>query len=364
MNTDFLPSLIPIHAHWDATYGCNFRCSFCLSSSGIRAPNELTTSEVKAMIDKLYEAGIMFFKVLGGEPFFRRDMIEIFEYAAGKGMVLSFSTNASLIDDSICSKIAGIKNAIIYIQMSLYGYDETSYRKITGGAQSYLLAIRGLERLIKSGMEVTILVVATGENCSQMERYYRLAEQYGVKEFRITPKINIGRAEKAEGAPSEEPAIWSRLIAALKALQQEATDHGPAIRIDSRPLFGKYIYNLTGIPYLWQNCNSATTGIFIDPEGFTAPCPFLRDLPKHLKDKYQFPEKKNIKSSSFQEIWDSHTFNQFREYYEPAKNLFTINENCEFYKSKKCIPCVITPCNCMDLIREVSRTQKDARLWK
>ena len=46
----------PICLTWELTYGCNLACIHCLSSSGRRDPNELTTAEAMAVIDELPRA--------------------------------------------------------------------------------------------------------------------------------------------------------------------------------------------------------------------------------------------------------------------------------------------------------------------
>ena len=43
----------PICLTWELTYACNLACVHCLSSSGRRDPDELTTSEALAMLDEL-----------------------------------------------------------------------------------------------------------------------------------------------------------------------------------------------------------------------------------------------------------------------------------------------------------------------
>src|SRR6218665_1785132 len=43
----------PICLTWELTYACNLACVHCLSSSGRRDPQELTTDQCKAVIDEL-----------------------------------------------------------------------------------------------------------------------------------------------------------------------------------------------------------------------------------------------------------------------------------------------------------------------
>ena len=50
----------PICLTWELTYACNLACVHCLSSSGRRDPDELTTDEAKALLDELHRtAGLL-----------------------------------------------------------------------------------------------------------------------------------------------------------------------------------------------------------------------------------------------------------------------------------------------------------------
>ena len=190
-----MPDIIPYHAHWDITTGCNQKCVFCLTSSGKRDPNELSTEDAFPLVDKLYDEGIWFLKILGGEPFFRKDTLKLMKYAADKGMILSFSTNASLIDDTIASNLFEIRNSIIYLQMSLYGESKETYQEITQITElNFDTRFEGIKLLVDRGIDVTILTVATENNAHKVLESYDIAKTYGAKEFRLTTEIALGQS--------------------------------------------------------------------------------------------------------------------------------------------------------------------------
>lgn len=346
----------PIYANWDVSYGCNFRCVFCLSSSGVPDPAELTTEQGIALIDKLYAGGVVFLKILGGEPFFRKDILTLLKYAANKGMILSFSTNASLVTEDVAETLFQLRNSIIYIQMSLYGENEERYKKVTGSEENYAKALHGLKLLVDKGLDIAILVVATEENAGQIGEYYAIAKKFGVKEFRVTAKVNLGRAaSEDEGNASVQPKIFRTLVRELEAIGKSVKDTDPVVRINSRPLLGNYLKKLTNIPYFWQNCRAASTMIHIDPMGKSVPCPFFLEMPEKLKEIYGQVELQDMVRDSFSDVWSSDVYNKFREYYDPDKNRFTINTKCRFYSDGSCIPCIVTPCNCPDMIQAIKR---------
>ena len=70
----------PICLTWELTYACNLACTHCLSSSGRRDPNELSTFEAKALIDEIAAMQIFYINIGGGEPMMRRDFFELIEH--------------------------------------------------------------------------------------------------------------------------------------------------------------------------------------------------------------------------------------------------------------------------------------------
>lgn len=349
-----MPAVIPYHAQWDITSGCNHRCVFCLTASGQRGPNELSTAEAKSLIDKLYDEGIWFLKIMGGEPFFRKDTPALFRYAVSKGMILSFSTNASLINEEIASTLGEIRNSILYIQMSLYGDNQETYQAITGSAHNFERALHGLKLLIENDLDVSVLTVATAGNAHKLGKYYDIAASYGAKEFRLAPEISLGRAaDKLNHKTVQAPQIWGALIRSLNVIKDSLGQNGTMVLLDARPLFGTFLHKITGFRSYYENCTAATTMLYIDPAGESLPCPFLRQMPEELKERYRHIASQNIMKQTFHEVWESESFNLFRSYYDPQNNLFTINEKCKYFRNGACTPCTVTPCNCTDMIRAV-----------
>src|ERR1700722_14620644 len=98
----------PICLTWELTYGCNLACTHCLSSSGRRDPNELSTTEAKALIDEIATMKIFYVNIGGGEPIIRRDFFEIIEHAVSRHIGVKFSTNGTRIDRRAARKLASI----------------------------------------------------------------------------------------------------------------------------------------------------------------------------------------------------------------------------------------------------------------
>ena len=339
----------PILAQWDITQGCNFRCKFCLSSSSEKQETELSSTDAIKMIGQLYKDGVIFLRILGGEPFYRKDFIEILEYSANIGMFLSFSTNASMITSETAGRLKNIENAIPYMQVSIYGYDQTSYYNTTGNPDSFLLTKKGIGNLVDHNIQYSALFVATSYNYKNIEYYYNFAKEMRAKEFRIVQAIKLGRALTMN---VKEDNYLSHVLNIANEINIRKKTNDPEILIQARPLLGTRVYKRYGIKTFHLPCEATKKMIYIDAMGMCYPCPFIKNLPGHIKNKYNDMLEPISIDQGIAEIWESEYFSSFRSLFDPEKSRYKINTRCEYY-NRDCTPCAITPCECLSQIQEI-----------
>src|SRR5438105_12588112 len=99
LSADRVPSLVehfegglsaPICLTWEWTYACNLACAHCLSSSGRRDPEELSTAEITSVIDELQRIQVFYVNVGGGEPTVRPDFWDLLDYAVDHQVGVKF----------------------------------------------------------------------------------------------------------------------------------------------------------------------------------------------------------------------------------------------------------------------------------
>jgi len=66
---------VPMSVHFDLTYRCNERCVHCYLDHDDHG--EMTTAEIKRVLDELADAGTFFLTFSGGEVLMRRDFFEL-----------------------------------------------------------------------------------------------------------------------------------------------------------------------------------------------------------------------------------------------------------------------------------------------
>jgi len=118
---------LPWNVHIDLTYRCNERCVHCYLDH--HDHGEMTTREVKNVLDQLADAGALFLTFSGGEIFLRQDLFELIRYARGLNFDVSLKTNALLIDESRARKLRELD--IRKIQISIYSADAAIHDAIT-----------------------------------------------------------------------------------------------------------------------------------------------------------------------------------------------------------------------------------------
>ncbi len=129
------------------TFGCDSNCVHCTSGGKQAVPDEVNTAEAKHIVDQVAEFGATFFGLTGGEPFLRKDLFEIIDYAKQKGLSVSIITDAHKMDEAA---FKGIIDNKVRVSVSIDGAEETNDALRSKG--SYKAAVAAIEKLSKAGL--------------------------------------------------------------------------------------------------------------------------------------------------------------------------------------------------------------------
>ncbi|MCM4156212.1 GTP 3',8-cyclase MoaA [Gramella sp. AN32] len=143
---------------------CNLRCNYCMPAEGIDFADRkdlLSLDELFSLSKILVEQGIRKIRITGGEPFMRKDLMQLLRKLKTLPELedISITTNATLIGDHIEElKSLGIKN----INVSLDAIQEETFNKITRRKQ-FKVVQKNLYRLIEEGFTVKINYIVLDE---------------------------------------------------------------------------------------------------------------------------------------------------------------------------------------------------------
>lgn len=152
----------PYFAHLALTHRCNLRCRFChVQDVKFR---ELTTEEMKTVIDVLDQMGVAVVSISGGgEPLLRPDVASIVDYAARKGLYTKITSNGTMpLERYDLLLRSGIKE----IAISLDGVEGDDLPFSHVGAR-ILRTIRHLHDRLPANKQLTLNVTVTQANHNQ-----------------------------------------------------------------------------------------------------------------------------------------------------------------------------------------------------
>ena len=176
LNAKALALNVPMSVQLDLTYRCNERCVHCYLDHDDHG--EMTTAEIKHLLDEMAEAGVFILTLSGGEIFLRKDFFEILEHARRLTFCIKLKTNAIMIHECEAARIRDL--GVESIQISIYSHRPEVHDAITlvpGSLKRSLDAIRFLK---SQGLKVIIANVLMVQNMQDYEGVRALAEELGV----------------------------------------------------------------------------------------------------------------------------------------------------------------------------------------
>ena len=129
---------------WRCTFACDYNCVHCVSAGKPAVPDELSTADAKKLVDRIHDFGATFLGITGGEPFLRKDLFEVVQYAKQVGLNVSIITDGHLVDDKVVKNL--IRNEM-RVSISIDGSEEVNDRiRCKGAYQSAIALARNLSR--------------------------------------------------------------------------------------------------------------------------------------------------------------------------------------------------------------------------
>ncbi len=142
----------------EVTTRCNSSCLHCFARSGISRHFSLPFDLVKEIMVEGYNAGYRHLHITGGEPLLWKGLFEALDYGFNVGYESIFmNTNGTLITEEISGRLAHYGS--FSMSISLDG-PEDQHDRIRGNG-SHRRAIRGIEKALNGGNQITIFTTVT-----------------------------------------------------------------------------------------------------------------------------------------------------------------------------------------------------------
>ena len=172
----YVPETVSI----EITRECKCNCEHCTISEG---EGEMTTGQIKAMIDQALDMGAFIITFTEGDPLLRDDIFELVEYVdKDKAIVNIFTPGTEMRPEKAARlKDAGLHNLLI----SIYSTDPAKHNQTRRLEGAYNWAVDAIRMGLDAGLLVTMNTHASPERMHELPGLYELACELGVHEFSI-----------------------------------------------------------------------------------------------------------------------------------------------------------------------------------
>jgi MoaA/NifB/PqqE/SkfB family radical SAM enzyme len=287
----------PLDVKIKVVWTCNLRCGMC---PHWREPGDrpLEAAAFLALVDDLAALGTRRIHLSGGEPTLRPDLEAIVARAAGHGLRVAMTTNATRLDAARAGALvaAGLRQA----NVSFDGPDAAVHDAIRGVPGAFERARAGFAHLraaLPAG-RLRVNTVVSQANWEAMPAMAAFVRAIGADRWNLMPMDEafpelrrLGGPEIAAWNARIGPAVWAAVRGTgLFASEAEAYPFGRRGAAVALAAEGGYARGF----YARRGCLAPFTHAFVDHVGRVSVCCMLPNAPV-LGD---------LRSSSFKEIWE------------------------------------------------------------
>jgi AdoMet-dependent heme synthase len=307
----------PYVVSWNLTYRCNLACEHCYLDAGgtplVSAENfadrsELGTDECFRVIDEIAAFAPECVTILtGGEPLLRRDILEIIQRAAERGLWVVVGTNGVSITENLANRLAEAGARGLSLSLDALDPDRHDrFRKVRGAWRN---TVEGAEILNRTGLPFIVQTTTGSHNLGELEAIADFAhDRLAAKVWNLYFLVPTGRGQFVSDMT---PAQYDEVLASLYRIQRKY-DRRMLVNAKCAPHYIKTVLENSGGQVeaasapSWSGtspirtysggaggCPAGTHYMGIRPNGDVTPCPYLPVFAGTLR------------SSSLADLWTS-----------------------------------------------------------
>jgi radical SAM protein with 4Fe4S-binding SPASM domain len=258
----------PVLSEIALTYRCNNKCRFCYAFSPYRESGEMTTEEVKQVIDIIVDdAHVPSLSFTGGEPTLREDLFELITYGRSRGLRVNLITNGIRCHDKeFVEKLveAGLNSA----QVSIEGPDAETHDYIVGVPGAFTKTVQGKKNLQETDIYTHCNTTICRPNLDKLESLVDFhADELNLTYFSMNMVIYTGTAAKLQ---EELQVKYSEIKDIVRRVKKRANKRGiQFVWYAPTPvcLFNPIAHGLGA-----KSCACCDGLLSVDAEGGLLPC--------------------------------------------------------------------------------------------
>lgn len=319
----------PVSVVWSLSYRCNLHCMHCYQNANHSSQDELGIDEQLNIVDQMARAGVSLVVLSGGEPLTNLNLGILIERIREHGMAVSIDSNGVLVDRKTVQYLKQL--GVNSVELSLDSVNAESHDRFRGLKGAFKRTLDAVELCSEAGIFTTVATTVTTLNHAESGELISLARRHGAGRVVFFDLIPTGRGREVQGLRLSRLQLLELMALVRKQCSREESEvftelpqfvvyssSGDGDSLSDDPeralsverftissffdcagrgnIYRRFAAYLGGCPAGRLYCN-------IQPNGDVTPCMFMPD----------YPVAGNLRSQSFQDIWNSPTFEALRE---------------------------------------------------
>jgi radical SAM protein with 4Fe4S-binding SPASM domain len=300
-----VPFARPYVISWNLTYRCNLACEHCYLDAGgtplVATDNfadrrELGTEDCFAIIDQIAALAPECVTILtGGEPLLRRDILEIVQRAAARGLWVVVGTNGVRITENVARRLAEAGARGLSLSLDALDPDRhDGFRKVRGAWRN---TVEGAGILNRTGLPFIVQTTAGAHNLGELDAIADFAhDRLAARVWNLYFLVPTGRGQFVSDISADQ---YDQVLAALSRIQAKyqgrmlvnakCAPHAIKTVLESDNPDASFRVYSGGA----GGCPAGTHYMGIRPNGDVTPCPYLPVFAG------------NLRSASLSDLWSS-----------------------------------------------------------
>jgi radical SAM protein with 4Fe4S-binding SPASM domain len=270
--------------HWCITGHCNLNCRHCYMEAPEARYGQLRFEDMARLIDQFEQANVLEVVISGGEPFVRKDLLDIFQLLARKKIRVSeIYSNGLPISDAHLARIKEMGFSPMF-QISFDGVG--CHDQMRGKAGIEQGVIDAIGRLRRAGFSVAVATSVDEVNIARLPDTYELLKRLDIQAWIVSAPVESGDWKGTKTAVSLDAlaaAYEPLLIRWIEDNRPFAIFLGPIFRgrqggsesgaVEADPALGVEIQTHSKFTADSYDCGACREQPNLLPDGRLFPCP-------------------------------------------------------------------------------------------
>jgi len=176
---------------------CNLRCRHCWVAPHAHEEGDEQAIDLAVLMRAIAaakELGLGTVKLTGGEPFLRKDIVELMRFLHGEGLSIDIESNGTMIDRDMARIVKECE--VRQVSVSLDSSQAAQHDKLRGIEGCHGKSLAALHYLRAEKISTQVIMSLYEENIPEIEALAALCDDLEVPSFKINPVMPTGRGEK------------------------------------------------------------------------------------------------------------------------------------------------------------------------